>query len=143
MTYKLHDMEKIRKAQGNLHFVIPVKQEPTDLCENDTPKASFEIFDKYANFHLNEPLGPVDTSNTIKFNIERTHKGNLPVYTQMKMGGQQKRTLIRGISGDIEDFKQELSKIVSNAPITEKTGKVEVNGIHSAKVKLWLTRLGF
>lgn len=45
--------------------------------------------------------------------------------------------------GDVEDFKQELSKICSNAPINEKIGRVEVNGLHSEKVKLWLRRLGF
>lgn len=52
-------------------------------------------------------------------------------------------TVIRKIEGDIEAFKQELSKIVSNSDIEEKVGRLEVSGIHSQKVKLWLTRLGF
>ena len=52
-------------------------------------------------------------------------------------------TVVRGIYGDLGAFKDELSKIVSNAEITEKMGRLEVSGIHSAKVKLWLTRLGF
>ena len=52
-------------------------------------------------------------------------------------------TIIRKIMGDVEDFKQELAKVCSNAPIQEKLGRVEVNGMHSEKVKLWLRRLGF
>ena len=73
----------------------------------------------------------------------RTTRGNLPVYTDFKMNGQQKRTQIRNITGDINAFKEELAKITSNSTMHEKMGKVEVSGIHSAKVKLWLTRLGF
>ena len=67
----------------------------------------------------------------------------MPVYTDFKQGGQRKRTQIRNITGDISAFKEELAKIVSNAPIYEKMGRVEINGLHTAKVKLWLTRLGF
>ena len=43
----------------------------------------------------------------------------------------------------MDAFKEELAKITSNSAIHEKMGKVEVSGMHSAKVKLWLTRLGF
>ena len=52
-------------------------------------------------------------------------------------------TVIRKIYGDVGEFKTELSKIVSNADITEKMGRLEVSGLHSQKVKFWLTRLGF
>ena len=55
----------------------------------------------------------------------------------------QRLTIIRKITGDIEAFKEELSKVVSNSPIEDKMGKVIVKGLHSAKVKLWLTRMGF
>ena len=51
--------------------------------------------------------------------------------------------MVKSIYGDLGAFKDELSKVVSNAEITEKMGRLEVSGIHSAKVKLWLTRLGF
>ena len=67
----------------------------------------------------------------------------MPVYSDFKLGGSQKRTVIRNISGDLFAFKEELSKVVSNSPITEKMGRLEVSGIHTSKVKLWLTRLGF
>ena len=104
--------------------------------------ATFEIFQKYTNFHVNKPLGPVE-DNKLPFEIERTHRGNLPVYSEYKHGGQQKKTVIRNIFGDIEEFKEELSKVVSNSPIIEKMGRLEVSGIHTSKVKLWLTRLGY
>ena len=64
------------------------------------------------------------------------------MYSEYKHGGQQKKTVIRNIFGDIEEFKEELSKVVSNSPIIEKMGRLEVSGIHTSKVKLWLTRLG-
>ena len=51
--------------------------------------------------------------------------------------------MVRKVFGDVEAFKGELAKVVSNAPITEKMGRLEISGIHSQKVKLWLTRLGF
>lgn len=50
---------------------------------------------------------------------------------------------MRKVFGDIEEFKVELAKVVSNAPIEEKMGRVEISGMHAEKVKLWLRRLGF
>ena len=63
--------------------------------------------------------------------MDRTHSGNLPVYTDMKKGGQAKVTVVRKIMGDVDSLKVELSKVVSNAPITEKMGRLEINGLHS------------
>ena len=54
-----------------------------------------------------------------------------------------KRTLIQHLTGDVNEFKEELSKVVSNAKIHEKVGRVEVTGIHRTSVLLWLRRLGF
>ena len=52
-------------------------------------------------------MGPVsDEENAalMPFNIDRTHKNNLPVYTEFRMGGQQKRTVIRKLTGDVNAF---------------------------------------
>ena len=54
-----------------------------------------------------------------------------------------KRTVVRKLEGDITEFTQELAKVVSNSTIEEKLGRVEISGIHTQKVKLWLRRLGF
>jgi large subunit ribosomal protein L49 len=88
----------------------------------------------------NQPLG---LAAELPFTIERTHSNNLPVYTDLRNGGMRKLTVVRKISGDINEFKAELSKIVSNSPIEEKMGRIEISGQHSEKVKLWLRRLGF
>ena len=51
--------------------------------------------------------------------------------------------MIRLVEGDIDKFTTELSKVVSNAEIHVKVGRVEVNGLHKESVDLWLRRLGF
>ena len=91
-------------------------------------------------YEFTEPLG--DTTH-IPFCVERTHMNNLPVYSVYGNARNTKRTVIRHISGDIEEFKKELSKIVSNSDISHRTGKIIISGLHSQKVKLWLRRLGF
>ena len=55
----------------------------------------------------------------------------------------RKVTVVRKVFGDVNEFKTELSKVVSNSPIEDKMGRVEISGMHSHKVKLWLRRLGF
>ena len=52
-------------------------------------------------------------------------------------------TVVRKVSGDLNELKAELSKVVSNAPIEEKMGRIEISGLHSEKVKLWMRRVGF
>jgi large subunit ribosomal protein L49 len=51
--------------------------------------------------------------------------------------------VIRHVEGDIATFKSELSKVVSNARIIEKVGRVEVQGSHTMSVNKWLRGLGF
>ena len=55
----------------------------------------------------------------------------------------RKVTVVRKITGDLNEFKAELAKVVSNAPIEDKMGRIEISGLHSDKVKLWMRRLGF
>ena len=77
---------------------------------------------------LNKPLG---TLEDLPFDVMRTHKGNLPVYSDIRAGGSRKVTVIRKIYGDLDAFKEELSKIVSNAPILDKVGRIEISGFHN------------
>ena len=58
-----------------------------NLSEVTAESPSYDIFEKYRDFHVNEPIGPVNTDSAIPFQIKRTHKGNLPVYTDFKQGG--------------------------------------------------------
>jgi large subunit ribosomal protein L49 len=89
---------------------------------------------------ITQPLGPIET---LPFQISRTHTGNLPIYTDYRNDRTRKLTIIRRISGDINDFKEELAKVVSNAPISEKVGRLEVKGLHKPVIEVWLRRLGF
>ena len=75
-----------------------------------------------------QPLGPIEA---LPFQIERTFKGNLPVFTDVRSGGSKRCTVVRKIYGDMDAFKEELGKVVSNAPIEEKVGRLEISGIHS------------
>ena len=142
-------MEAIKEKQIEFNPILAKKYEEstaeTSDAENETlpndMSATYKIFDKYQNFHVNEPLGPSD--DKIPFHVDRTHAGNLPVYTKFTHGGNRQRTIIRKIIGDTTALRQELAKIVSNSPMEEKQGQIIVSGLHSAKIKLWLTRLGF
>lgn len=101
-----------------------------------------EIPEREKNYfwEISKPIGGTEH---LPFQIMRTHTNNLPVYMDYKMGRSQKKTVIRHIMGDVEAFKKELSKIVSNSEIEHKVGKVIVTGKHTEKVKLWLRKLGF
>ena len=47
--------------------------------------ATYALFkSRYTDFHVNTPLG---TKEDLPFDVMRTHRGNLPVYSQLKMGG--------------------------------------------------------
>ena len=87
-----------------------------------------------------EPIGGVEE---LPFNVSRTFNGNLPVYTEFRNNRARHLTVVRRITGDVEEFKEELAKVVSNAPIYDKIGRIEVKGLHSYIIKVWLRRLGF
>ena len=89
---------------------------------------------------MHEPLG---LKQDIPFRVERTNFGNLPVYSDYRNNGMRKLTVIRRVYGDIDEFVEEIKKITSNSEVYEKTARVEVKGIHTQKVTLWLRRLGF
>ena len=79
----------------------------------------------------------------LPFYIERTKSGNLPVYRDYKCKRSRKMTEIRLITGDINAFCDELSKIASNHKINPKVGRIVVNGLHKNVICNWLYRLGF
>ena len=85
------------------------------------------------------PLSPVEQ---LPFTLERTLSGNLPVYIKYNCNHTLKKTIIRKINGDIDKFVEELRKVVSNAEVRRKVGKVEIPGVHKESVETWLLRLG-
>ena len=52
-------------------------------------------------------------------------------------------TVVRKLTGDIDEFRSELTKVCSNATVYDKVGRLEVKGIHSQSIKTWLAKLGF
>ena len=124
LTYKLHEWPTAEvKAKMDAAMAIQQKRVDAGDIEQIPQHVSQSAF-----VPLNEPLGPLEQ---LPFNVERTHKGNLPVYTDTRAGGQRKVTVVRKILGDLDSFKLELSKIVSNAPIEEKMGRLEISGFHT------------
>lgn len=86
-----------------------------------------------------QPLNPLEQ---LPFAIERTTSGNLPVYVKYNCNHQIKKTIIRKLSGDVDLFVDELKKVVSNAEVRKKVGKIEIPGVHKESVETWLLRLG-
>lgn len=93
LTFKLHEMSALQKDLGDRDF----------LATSFRPSST--------------PLGPLET---LPFQVDRTFKGNLPVYTDQKASGNKQSTVVRKIYGDVDAFKMELAKVVSNSPIEEK-----------------------
>lgn len=90
------------------------------------------------------------------FHIERTKNkpngaiGFLPVYTDIRIGGSKKTTIIRKVSGDKNAFISEMGialgmpeKHITEAVRIRVGGNIEVNGIHTMKIRTWLAGLGF
>ena len=60
-----------------------------------------------------DPLGPAED---IPFHIERTHTGNLPVYTEFKCNRKQQLTVVRKISGDVDVSLNKFRNSKKNQP---------------------------
>ena len=91
------------------------------------------------------PPGPGDMPlyEDLPFAVERTSPGqSLPVYTDFKGGGTKVVTILRKCRGDIELLKEEMEK-VCGAPVTVGNGKLVVAGNFHARIKMWLSGLGF
>ena len=55
----------------------------------------------------------------------------MPVFTDIRSGSMRSLTVVRKLYGDVEAFKTEVAKVVSNSPIVEKQGRLEISGVHS------------
>lgn len=88
--------------------------------------------------------GPLP-KDTLPFQVERTDKGRwLPVYTDVRKGRTQLITLVRKVSGDLEEMREEMSKVCQNQEVRIRTGpRLEVKGRYTAQLRTWLAGLGF
>eukprot|EP00550_Attheya_septentrionalis_P003051 CAMPEP_0198281492 /NCGR_PEP_ID=MMETSP1449-20131203/1413_1 /TAXON_ID=420275 /ORGANISM="Attheya septentrionalis, Strain CCMP2084" /LENGTH=211 /DNA_ID=CAMNT_0043977277 /DNA_START=45 /DNA_END=680 /DNA_ORIENTATION=+ len=80
--------------------------------------------------------------------------GFLPIYSDFRVAGSKKTTLIRKVTGDIDAFIAEL-RIVLDLPVPinlnpnydkirmRTGGTIEIDGMRSREVREWLAGLGF
>jgi hypothetical protein len=85
---------------------------------------------------------PPEAPPALPFQVERTAGGFMPVYTDYIAGNTKCITMIRKCSGDIEALKEELEKVTGQF-VTVRPGKIFVEGNYDARLKKWLTGLGF
>lgn len=84
----------------------------------------------------------------LHFAVVRSQNGNLPVYTDLRNGGTNKRTILRKYTGDVNalrsalrvELKQQTGKELE---VFMYHGRMEVRGHHQELLRNWLTRLGF
>jgi Mitochondrial large subunit ribosomal protein (Img2) len=124
--------DKIKAPPAQLALYNKTTQPPVPL--------TYKLQTLPTPYNANTPLG---NTESLPFQVQRTHTGNLPVYTEFKNNRNQKLTIIRKITGDVDKFRNELTKVVSNYETKEKLGRVEVKGLHTEVIKQWLLRLGF
>ena len=84
----------------------------------------------------------------LHFAVVRSQNGNLPVYTDLRNGRTNKRTILRKYTGDAnalraalrEELKEQTGK---DMEVFMYHGRMEVRGHHQDVLRNWLTRLGF
>ena len=54
-----------------------------------------------------------------------------------------KYTVVKRITGDVEEFMREVTKITSNSEVEAKVGYIKISGLHKEVITNYLTRLGF
>jgi hypothetical protein len=87
--------------------------------------------------------GAAPVYEDLPFAVERTSPGqSLPVYTAFKGGGTKVVTVLRKCRGDIDVLKEEMEKVCGQ-PVSVGIGKLVVTGNFHARIKMWLSGLGF
>ncbi|RSH85832.1 uncharacterized protein EHS24_004012 [Apiotrichum porosum] len=90
----------------------------------------------------------------LPYTVERTSSGELPVYTDIKNGRTQVKTIVRKIRGSAGALKTDLQQYLADGHIDPLTppptvtvrptsGHVEVKGRAVFEIKQWLEARGF
>jgi len=86
---------------------------------------------------------PPSSLPDLPFAVDRTSVGlALPVYTDYRAGGTKVITILRKCRGDIDELRVEMEK-VTGKPVLVRPGKLVVDGNYHARLKKWLTGIGF
>ena len=87
---------------------------------------------------------PPEKRPDLPFMVDRTTMGEaLPVYTKYIGGRTKVVTILRKCRGDVELLKSEMEKVVDGNKVSVRPGKLVVDGNYHARLKKWLTGLGF
>ena len=84
---------------------------------------------------------PPPPQTRVQFTRSRTL--GLPVYTDIKNGGTRVITIVRRYTGDAHALAAELGRVLGGRHVAVCTGRLEIEGNHTAQVKTWLAGLGF
>ncbi|CAM9418920.1 unnamed protein product [Scytosiphon promiscuus] len=87
---------------------------------------------------------PPESTPDLPFQVARTGKGGfIPVYRDIKNGRTRTITIVKKVSGDVEAFTSDLSKVCQGGRVEARGAELRVQGDHATNVKRWLSGLGF
>ncbi|PVU88319.1 hypothetical protein BB561_005911 [Smittium simulii] len=97
----------------------------------------------FARAFSSSTLAPSITP-ALSYYVERSTFRSLPVYTEFRNNNTRKLTLIRKITGNIDQLKADLEPIVGpDIKINKNTNTVIIKGIFLREVREFLTKKGF
>ena len=88
-------------------------------------------------------LTPHPPAPHTRVQFTRSRTLGLPVYTDIKNGGTRVITIVRRYTGDAHALAAELGRVLGGRHVAVCTGRLEIEGNHTAQVKTWLAGLGF
>ncbi|KAF2230248.1 hypothetical protein EV356DRAFT_520080 [Viridothelium virens] len=90
---------------------------------------------------------PEKIPSLLPYHVARTATNHLPIYLQAKRGGNLHQTLIRKISGKVNELKQELAKSLElegqDAVVNPVTGHIVLKGWWKPQVQQFLEKRNF
>ncbi len=80
----------------------------------------------------------------LPFAVERSAFGNVPVYVDVRHGGSQVRTVLKGVRGDVAALCGALQgALPAGVELKVKVASIELRGNHVGALKRWLLQMGF
>ncbi|KAK4703287.1 large subunit ribosomal protein L49, partial [Phenoliferia sp. Uapishka_3] len=88
---------------------------------------------------------PEEQPTLLPYSLKRTPSGFLPVYVDVKSGGQRLSTIVRKIDGDVEALRRDLAEAMPSVQAYTKPAarQVILRGDWSKETKEWLGDRGF
>jgi hypothetical protein len=117
-------------------------------------KAKINFDELHLKYPLTQPINfivartgsspqPEKPPANLPFHVDRTILAKeLPVYTDVKHGKTKVITMIRRISGDVEELRQDMARVCGKE-VRVAPGQLIVDGNYVLRLKYWLTGLGF